>query len=138
MRVFLGVCLSLLASSALAQSDSAKLVTLNRGYVDAFIYGRSDWYDAHLHPAFVSIGPDGSVISRAAFVNGAKQPMTYKSFDVDSVQVKILRDLALISAITPWERADGSKGVSRYTDVWTRQNGEWKAVHAQITWIRGR
>lgn len=127
-----------IAAPAAAQPDSAKLVTLNRGYVDAFIYGRSEWYDSHLRPSFVSISPDGSVISRADFVSGAKQPMTYKSFGLDSVQVQVLGDLALITAITPWERADGSKGVSRYTDIWTRQNGEWKAVHAQITWIRGR
>jgi Tfp pilus assembly protein PilF len=127
-----------LATPAIAQSDSANLVALNRGYVDAFVFGRSAWYDAHLRPNFVSVSPDGSVITRLSFVNAAKQPMTYKSFGLDSVQVQVLGNLALITAITPWERADGSKGVSRYTDTWTRQNGEWKAVHAQITWIRDR
>src|SRR5689334_4345141 len=107
--------LALIAAPALAQSsaDSAALVTLNRGYVDAFVFGRAAWYDAHLRPGFVSVSPDGSVASRADFVNAAKQPMTYKSFGLDSVQVQLLGNLALISAITPWERADGSKGVSR-------------------------
>ena len=46
--------------------------------------------------------------------------------------------VSLTLAITPWERQDGTKGVSRYTDTWVRRNGEWKTVRAQITAIRGR
>ena len=124
--------------AATAQSDSAKLVVLNRGYVDAFMKGDAAWYDAHITADFECLCPDGSVMGRAAFLDGNKAPMTYRSFGLDSVRVKLVGDVALITAITPFVRPDGTTGVSRYTDVWIRQNGLWKAKQAQITPIRGR
>jgi hypothetical protein len=126
------------AMPARGQSDSARLVTLNRGYVDAFIYGRSDWYDAHVTPEFRCLCPDGSIVPRATFIDAAKQPMTYKNFGLDSVQVRLYGDIAIITAITPWMRADGTTGASRYTDIWVKRQGEWKTVQAQITPIRNR
>ena len=126
------------AAPAAAQSDSAKLVVLNRGYVDAFMKGDAAWYDAHITRDFECLCPDGSVVGRAAFLDGNRSPMTYRSFGLDSVRVKLAGDVALITAITPFVRADGTTGVSRYTDVWVKRNGEWKAMQAQITPIRGR
>lgn len=123
---------------ASAQSDSARLVALNRGYVDAFMKGDAAWYDAHITADFECLCPDGSVIGRAAFLDANRRPMTYRSFGLDSVRVKLTGDVALITAITPFVRADGTTGVSRYTDVWVKRSGEWKALQAQITPIRGR
>jgi hypothetical protein len=121
-----------------AQGDSARLVVLNRGYVDAFIYGRAAWYDAHLAPEFRCLCPDGSIVDRATFVDAAKQPMRNRSFDLDSVRVSLYGDVALITAVTPFVRADGTSGTNRYTDIWVKRGGDWKAVQAQITPVRGR
>jgi hypothetical protein len=132
-RIAVLAVLVLAARPALAQSDSAKLVVLNRGYVDAFMHSDAEWYDAHLAPDYLCFAPDGSIISRADFVRGAKQPMRYTSFGLDSVVVKLVGDIALVSAITPFVRADGTKGVSRYTDTWVKRDGVWKTLRAQIT-----
>lgn len=129
---------ALLAGPLVAQSDSAKLVVLNRGYVDAFMHGDSAWYNAHVTPEFECLCGDGSVVNRRDFLIGNAAPMTYKSFLLDSVRVKLQGDVAAITAITPWVAADGRTGVSRYTDIWVRRRGEWKTLQAQITPIRGR
>lgn len=130
--------LTLLASPLAAQSDSAKLVELNRGYVDAYIKGDAAWYDAHLTPEFECLCPDGSVINRANFLAGAQKPMTNRSFSLDSVRVRLLGDVAVITAITPFVRADGTTGTNRYTDIWVRRSGNWLTLQAQITPVRGR
>jgi hypothetical protein len=121
-----------------AQSDSAKLVQLNRGYVDAFMKGDAAWYDAHLAPEFECLCPDGSVVRRADFLAAAQHPMTNRSFLLDSVRVKLLGDVALITAITPFVRADGTSGTNRYTDIWVKRAGAWLTLQAQITPVRGR
>jgi hypothetical protein len=110
----------LLGAPLRAQSDSAKLVQLNRGYVDAFMKGDAEWYDGHLAPEFECLCPDGSVVRRADFVAGSRRPMTNRSFLLDSVRVKLLGDVAVITAITPFVRADGTTGTNRYTDIWVR------------------
>lgn len=132
------LALTVAAAPLFAQSDSAKLVQLNRGYVDSYIHGDAAWYDAHLTPEFECLCPDGSVVPRSTFLAAAKQPMTNKSFSLDSVRVRLVGDVAIITAITPFVRADGSSGVNRYTDIWVRRNGNWLTLQAQITPIRGR
>ena len=114
-------------------ADSLALVALNHGYVQAFVRGDAAWYDAHLWPEFEALEPDGSITNRAAFLEGARAPMRYRAFREDSVRVKLLGDVALITAITPYTRADGTRGTSRYTDTWVRRHGAWKVLHAQIT-----
>lgn len=121
-----------------AQSDSATLVRLNRGYVDSFMKGDAAWYDAHLAPEFECLCPDGSVVNRRDFVAAAQHPMTNRSFSLDSVRVKLLGEVAVITAITPFVRTDGTSGTNRYTDIWVRRRGTWMTLQAQITPIRGR
>jgi hypothetical protein len=121
-----------------AQSDSAKLVQLNRGYVDAFMHGDAAWYDAHLAPEFECLCPDGSVVNRQDFLAAAQRPMTNRSFSLDSVRVRLLGDVAVITAVTPFVRADGTAGTNRYTDIWVRRRGTWMTLQAQITPIRAR
>jgi len=62
--------------------------------------------------------------------------MSYQSFSLDSVRVKLNGDVALITAITPYLRKDGTSGVSRYTDTWVRRSGVWKGWQPQITPVR--
>jgi len=126
------------AARLACQADSLELVKLNRGYVDSFIHGDAAWYDAHLTPEFECLCPDGSIVHRADFVAGSTKPMTQRSFSLDSVRVKLVGDVAVITAITPFVRADGTAGTNRYTDIWVRRNGKWMTLQAQITPIRGR
>ena len=132
------IVVALLASGLEAQTDSTKLVQLNRGYVDAFMKGDAAWYDAHLAPEFECLCPDGSVVRRSDFVAAAQHPMTNRSFLLDSVRVKLVGDVAVITAITPFVRADGTSGTNRYTDIWVKRGGTWMTLQAQITPIRGR
>ena len=48
-----------------------------------------------------------------------------KSFPVDNVNIRRFDDVALIHAENAYELKDGRKGVSRYTDIWHKQNGRW-------------
>lgn len=126
------------AARLASQSDSLELVKLNRGYVDSFMHGDAAWYDVHLTPEFECLCPDGSIVHRADFVAGSTKPMTQRSFSLDSVRVKLVGDVAVITAITPFVRADGTAGTNRYTDIWVKRNGTWMTLQAQITPIRGR
>ena len=56
-----------------------------------------------------------------------------KSFPVDKVSIRRFDDVALIHAENAYELKDGRKGVSRYTDIWQKQNGRWRCVAAHIT-----
>ena len=115
------------------QSDEQTLARLNQEYVNAFMNADVDWYREHLADEFVVIESDGSVLNKEQFLrNTVKGPdvADYKLHDVD---IRIYGNAALVRATGVWTRPDGKMGMSRYTDVYVRNNGGWKTVSAQIT-----
>lgn len=117
----------------LDRSDRATLERLNQQYVDAFMNSDVEWYQEHLDDDFVVIESDGSVLNKAQFlVNTAKGP-DVADYTLQEVSVRIYGNAALIQATGFWTGKDGSKGMSRYIDVYVRTDEDWKTVSAQIT-----
>jgi ketosteroid isomerase-like protein len=117
-------------------TDDATLTQLNQQYVNAFLNSNVDWYDTHLTDDFVCIESDGTMLDKRSFLlDTAKGPGAVASYRLLTVRVRILGDTAFIHAQGQATRTDGGQINSRYTDVWVRQRGEWKAASAQITRI---
>jgi ketosteroid isomerase-like protein len=115
------------------ETDRSTLERMNQEYVDAFMNSDVEWYREHLAEDFVVIESDGSVLNKSQFLtNTAKGPdvVDYKLADVN---VRIYGNVALVQATGLWTGKEGSKGMSRYIDVYIRAKDEWKTVSAQIT-----
>jgi len=115
------------------QDEQNALLQLNREYVDAFMNSDADWYRQHLADDFVCIESDGSVLDKAQFLLGARNGPDVADYEILEVDVRIYGETALVRATGVWARENGSMGMSRYTDVYIKGNGEWKVVSAQIT-----
>lgn len=117
--------------------DLDVLRELNESYVRAFREADVAWYDAHLTPDYNVVNSDGSFHDRARALAEFSKPVfatAIKSFPVDKVQIRRFGDIALIHAENDYELKDGRRGVSRYTDIWHKQeDGRWKCVAAHIT-----
>lgn len=117
--------------------DDSVLVTLNANYVRAFREADVAWYEAHLAPDWVVINSDGSFDDRAGGLQDFARPTFathMRAFPVDKVRVRVFGNLALIHAENDYEMKDGRRGISRYTDIWQRQDdGRWWCVAAHIT-----
>jgi ketosteroid isomerase-like protein len=121
------------ASVPAARSAENKLYRLNADYMAAFLASDTDWFERHLASDFRCILADGGMIDRAAFLSDTARPVAMKSFHVEEVNVQVEGEMAIVQARTVYERADGSGGQSRYTDVWIGRDGRWQALTAQIT-----
>jgi ketosteroid isomerase-like protein len=114
------------------RADRATLERLNQEYVAAFMNSDVEWYRQHLAEDFVCIESDGSILHKQQFlVNTAKGPGVAE-YKLEHVDVRIYGNAALVLATGLWTGRNGSKGMSRYIDVYVKQ-GEWKTVSAQIT-----
>jgi ketosteroid isomerase-like protein len=107
---------------------------MNEKYVAASLAGDVDWYRMHLADEFVCIESDASMLDKNAFLRltarGCSDLEEYKLVDVD---VKFYGDVALVRALGSWTKKTGMRGISRYIDVYVRNDDEWKVVSAQIT-----
>lgn len=113
-------------------SDSAILLQLNQEYVDAFMNADVDWYREHLADDFEVIDSDGSLLNKTDFLNTLKGPDVI-DYKLDSVEVRLYREVALVRATGRWTGKNGCHGLSRYTDVYLKTTIGWKVVSAQIT-----
>jgi uncharacterized protein (TIGR02246 family) len=122
-----------------AADDASLLRALNDSYVKAFREADVAWYGAHLAPDYVMVSADGALWDRAAALSRFAQPMfatAMRSFDLHKVTVRRFHDVALIHAENTYQLEDGRKGVSRYTDIWYKQDGRWLCVAAHINAVK--
>ena len=61
------------------------------------------------------------------------RPVTISGLEASDVKIRLFGDVAIIHARTTYNTADGQTKSGRYTDVWARRNGQWRAVSAHVT-----
>jgi hypothetical protein len=106
---------------------------LNEQYIRSILTSDVEWFRAHLADEFVCIESDATLVDKTAFLMRTAGPSTTASYHLDDVTVRCYGDAALVRATGSWVATNGSRGISRYVDVYARQDGEWKVVSAQIT-----
>jgi hypothetical protein len=132
------------------QSDHDILLALNTDYINSVQHSDVQRFDEILAPEFYCSNPDGSLVDRAAFLRQTAQPVAIKNLRAEDVLIRLFSapdlvrepgstsrdhaaDTAIIHARTAYTKPDGSEGGGRYTDVWMRQGGRWRAVSAHVT-----
>jgi ketosteroid isomerase-like protein len=119
-----------------AAPDEATVRELNDGYVQAFLKADVAWYKEHVAEDFVCVAPDGSLLHKAEFLAEAGQGPGVADYHLEEVKIRVIGaagDVALVHAKGLATRKDGTKGTSRYTDIYERRGGTWIAVSAQVT-----
>jgi ketosteroid isomerase-like protein len=117
----------------LDKSDKLTLERLNQEYVDAFMNADVNWYREHLTDEFICIESDGSLVHKQKFLTNVAKGPDVADYKLEQVEVRIYGDTALVQATGLWTGRDGSKGMSRYIDVYVKEESKWKTVSAQIT-----
>ncbi|HEV8030987.1 MAG TPA: nuclear transport factor 2 family protein [Stellaceae bacterium] len=118
---------------ATSASDIEILASLNRDYIRSVQDGDVRRFDEILAADFRCSNPDGSLVDRGGFLAQTARPVTIANLAAHEVEIRLFGDVAIIHARTSYTMADGHPGAGRYTDVWVRQNGEWRAVSANVT-----
>jgi ketosteroid isomerase-like protein len=119
--------------STTSASDLEVLTHLNRDYIRSVQNGDVRRFDEILAADFRCSNPDGSLVDRSGFLMQTARPVTIANLAAHDVEIRMFGDIAIIHARTSYTLPDGHPGAGRYTDVWARQNGEWRAVSAHVT-----
>jgi ketosteroid isomerase-like protein len=91
------------------------------------------WFDETLTQDFLNSNPDGTLIDRAAFLEQIARPCSVSGLKAEDVRIRIFGDLAIIHGRTVYRKADGRPAAGRYTDVWSRREGRWLCMSADVT-----
>jgi ketosteroid isomerase-like protein len=113
--------------------DRAILEQLNRDYIASVQNSDVRRFDEILYEEFYCSNPDGSLVDRGEFLLQTARPVTISGLEASDVKIRLFGDVAIIHGRTTYKAADGEAKAGRYTDVWARRNGEWRAVSAHVT-----
>ena len=117
--------------------DMAQLKTLNAKFINNFVTNDTATHNKIIHKDFVCITSAGEYIGRQKYLDGWAHGFDgYKYWDYRDEDIKIFGSTALVHAKNKYVVVrDGKEvtGMSMYTDVYVKENGQWKCVQAQLT-----
>jgi ketosteroid isomerase-like protein len=116
-----------------AKTDLETLHELNLDYIAAVQAGNVGRFEEILAEQFYCSNPDGTLVDRRGFLAQTAKPVTITALRAHDVIIRQFGEVAIIHARTSYSLPDGRKANGRYTDVWVRHAGTWKAVSAHVT-----
>ena len=114
-------------------TDDDTLRELNDSYLESVRMGDVDRFREILADDFLCSAADGSVLDKTEFLALTAGPRTLRHLSADDVRIRVMGDVAIIHAATSYTTMAGQDGRGRYTDVWAKRDGTWRAVAAHVT-----
>jgi len=85
---------------------------------------------------FTFVDPDGIISNKAQSLKNVSGDLVFQEFLIDELKIRVYGDAAIASGLGTVKAKFRDRDISgsyRWTDVFVRQNGSWKAVVAQVT-----
>ena len=113
--------------------DLEALRELNDSYLESVRMGDVDRFREILADDFLCSGADGAVLDKQDFLDLTAGPRTLRHLSAGDVRIRVLGEVAIIHAATYYTTMTGQDGRGRYTDIWAKRDGAWRAVAAHVT-----
>ncbi len=138
-------CLSVFASAAGRTTVRSpreermirEVLELERHAKEASIHNDTKFTEQALADNYIAIGPLGTVVTKSDMVDVRRRSkLHYEFIDVSEIVVRIYGETAVVTAKAEVKGSDFGEDFSgpyRYTRVWVKQNGAWRAVAYQAT-----
>jgi hypothetical protein len=114
-------------------NDLDTLQQLNQNFIRSVSMSDVGWFDENLAEDFLNSNADGSFVDRAGFLAQIARPCVVSDFAAEDVRIRLLGEFAIIHGRTVYKKPDGQPGAGRYTDVYSRRQGRWLCVSADVT-----
>lgn len=120
-------------AKAAVGSDEQTITQMENDWGVALVKRDLAVIDRVVAPEYMYTDPEGSLSTKAQTDADLKSgAMTYETFKLDELKVRIFGDTALVYGLDTEKSSYKGKDTSgqyRFTDVFVRRNGTWKAVN---------
>lgn len=116
-------------------NDAANLMYMERDLFDGTLHNDTKFFERVAMDDYFSINPEGVVVTRPQSLANAKN-FKFDAIDTDDVQVSVHGDTAVVTGRAHVKGKIGGQDINgqyRYMRVYTKDNGRWRVVAAQIT-----
>ena len=115
---------------------------LEEEFGKAMIQNDAEAIGRFLADDWIIIDPDGGIIDRARFLGVIKSgALTHQAMDSTDMRIRIYANTATVTALTTSTgkyMGQDFKTQERATDVFVKENGQWRCVISQLTRFAGK
>jgi ketosteroid isomerase-like protein len=120
-----------------ASGTEEELLKLEKQFAAAIVKNDPEAIKRFVADDWIIINADGGIIDKARFLDVIKSgALTHEMMESDDIRVRVYGDSAVVSAITRTKGKFMSQEFSteeRATDVFVREDGQWRCVLSQLT-----
>src|SRR5262245_42703515 len=116
-----------------------ELIRLEEEWSQAMVQNDAEAIGRYMADDWTIIGPDGSVSDKPSFLGLVKSgALTHDVMETDDIRVRVYGDTAVLTARGvsggQWH-GRAFREVERVSDVWVRQDGQWRCVLTHLSRI---
>jgi ketosteroid isomerase-like protein len=119
------------------ESMIRQVLEMERQAKEAALHNDTAFASRTLAEDYLAISPLGNVTTKDETIGVRREgKIHYDAIEISEMAVRVYGDTAVVTARTEVKGSDLGQDFSgpyRFTRVWIRQNGEWKAVSYQAT-----
>jgi len=120
-----------------ATDDTNELLRIDTELLNAYVHRDLGIRDRYVADEFVGVDSSGGVYSKQQDMQELKDgTFTLKSFRTEGVQVRFLRDSAIVTGrntTTTIYKGEEETGTIRFADTFHRRDGRWQMLYSQDT-----
>jgi hypothetical protein len=136
--LILTICISAISSAAKpVLTDRDQILALEEAWGRALETQDRAALERIVASDFTFIEPDGSVLTRAAYLaDRANNPAEIHSFELSEMFVRIIDETALVSGLSTIDESIAAKRYKyqlRWKEMWVKRRGSWQVLAGQAT-----
>ena len=126
----------LCAADAARSSEEEQLKKIEQDWADAYVKRDTAFVQRITADDFAFVGPDGNVVKKDEYVKSMTGDTVFTEFKLENLNVRTYGNAAVVigtCTIKAKAKDEDESGQYSFTDVFVKQNGEWKAVSGHVT-----
>lgn len=142
VALWIGLSLPIISVQAAANraGDEQQIRKIEQDWINAIVKRDGAFLTKLEANGFTFTDPDGGVLDKAGDIkNTTTGDTVFDEIKIDSLKVRFYGDTAIVNGlgtVKAHAKDEDFSGQCSWTDVFAKQNGQWKAVAAHVTMVK--
>jgi hypothetical protein len=110
---------------------------LEQSLREAFVDGKSAWWDRHLDEHYAGMNPDGVLVRKSDLIQlYGSRDLQYEEMDLSDMSARIYDDCVIAStksAVKGTYKGQDFSGTYYFVHIWVKEDNDWKLANSQAT-----
>jgi ketosteroid isomerase-like protein len=119
-----------------SRADEEQLTKIEQAWGQAYVKRDPDLVQKLTTEDFMMVEPDGNIMTKPAYIKSITGDVTFTEFKIQHLKIRTWGDTGIVIGVASIKANEGKQDLSGnycFTDIFVRQNGEWKAISGHVS-----